>query len=85
MTPDQAYELVVIAPAQRAISKDLPEAVVAAVIDFLTESLVVEPRRVGKPLRGELAGICSARRGTYRLLYRIREQQHEVVVRRIEH
>ena len=54
-------------------------------IDFLTTALVAEPRRVGKPLRGDLAGIWSARRGTYRILYRIRENASEVVVMRIEH
>lgn len=83
--PDEAYELVMAPPARRAVAEGLPEAVAAAVIDFLTETLVVEPRRVGKPLRGELFGIYSARRGTYRVLYRIREQQHEVVVLRVEH
>ena len=72
-------------PARRAVSHRLPEAVAAAVIDFLTSALVQEPRRVGKPLRGELAGIWSARRGTYRILYRIVEHKHEVVVLRIEH
>ena len=72
-------------PARRALSDRLPEAVAAAVIDFLTSVLVREPRRVGKPLRGELAGIWSARRGTYRILFRIIEHKHEVVVLRIEH
>ena len=36
-------------------------------------------------LRGDLAGIYSARRGTYRVLYRINEDLHEVVVLRIDH
>lgn len=85
MTPDETYELVLTPPARRAVAEDLPEAVAAAVLDFLTGPLVVEPRRVGKPLRGELAGIYSARRGTYRVLYRVRQEQHEVVVLRIEH
>ncbi|WP_234424055.1 type II toxin-antitoxin system RelE/ParE family toxin [Intrasporangium sp. DVR] len=63
----------------------LPEAVAAAVIEFLTGALIQNPHRVGKPLRGELAGIHSARRGTYRVLYRINEIQGEVVVLRIDH
>ena len=61
------------------------EAVAAAVVEFLTGALVENPRRVGKPLRGELAGIHSARRGTYRVLYRINEENQEVVVLRIDH
>jgi len=85
VTGEGEYELVLTAPARRALTDRLPEAVATAVIDFLTSALVQEPRRVGKPLRAELAGIWSARRGTYRILYRIVEQQREVVVLRIEH
>ena len=85
MTDDDEYELVLTAPARRALTHRLPEAVAAAVIDFLTSVLVQEPRRVGKPLRGELAGIWSARRGTYRILYRVSEQPREGVVLRVEY
>ena len=83
-TPDE-YELVVTPPAARAISDQLPEPVAAAVIEFLTSTLIRQPRRVGKPLRGELSGIWSARRGTYRILYRVHEDPGEVVVLRVEH
>lgn len=79
------YELVLTTPAIRAVQSGLPEGIAAAVIEFLTGALVENPHRVGKQLRGDLAGIHSARRGTYRLLYRINEVQHEVVVLRIEH
>lgn len=85
MSGDRDYELVVTPPAARAISEHLPEAVATAVIEFLTTTLVSEPSRVGKQLRHELAGIWSARRGTYRVLYRIREQPPEVIVLRIEY
>lgn len=85
MSPPDEYELVVTPPAARAISDHLPEPVAAAVIEFLTTALVREPLRVGKPLRRELSGIWSARRGTYRILYRIREEPPEVIVLRIEH
>lgn len=76
------YELVVTPPAQRAIAEQLPEPVAAAVVEFLTTSLIHDPRRVGKQLRRELAGIWSARRGTYRVLYRIREDPREVIILR---
>lgn len=85
MSGGDEYELVLTAPARRAVTDRLPEEVATAVIDFLTTALVGPPRRVGKPLRGELAGIWSARRGTYRILYRVSEQPREVVVLRIEH
>jgi mRNA interferase RelE/StbE len=79
------YELVLTPPASRAIRSGLPEAVAAAVIELLTTALAENPWRVGKPLRRDLAGIFSARRGTYRVLYRINEVEHEIVVVRIEH
>lgn len=80
-----AFELVVARPAARAIAEGLPEPVAAAVIDFITSALVSDPHRVGRALRNELAGLWSARRGTYRVLYRIDETAHEVIVLRIEH
>ena len=49
MTSADAYELVVAPPAARAIQSGLPEAVAAAVIQFLTGALISDPRRVGKP------------------------------------
>jgi mRNA-degrading endonuclease RelE of RelBE toxin-antitoxin system len=55
------------------------------VIEFLTTTLVRQPQRVGKPLRGELVGIWSARPGTSRTLYRVRQAPREVIVLRIEH
>jgi mRNA-degrading endonuclease RelE of RelBE toxin-antitoxin system len=59
--------------------------VATAVLEFVTGGLLQNPHRVGKPLRGDLAGIHSARRGTYRVLYRINEEEREVVVLRIDH
>jgi mRNA-degrading endonuclease RelE of RelBE toxin-antitoxin system len=85
LTGQDDYELVLTAPARRALTDRLPESVAAAVIDFLTTALVAQPHRVGKPLRGQLDGIWSARRGTYRILYRVRDDVREVVVLRIEH
>jgi mRNA interferase RelE/StbE len=81
----QPFELILTPPAIRAIKMGLPETVAAAVVEFLTGALINNPHRVGKPLRGDLTGIRSARRGTYRVLYRINEQDHEVVVLRVEH
>jgi mRNA-degrading endonuclease RelE of RelBE toxin-antitoxin system len=79
------YELIVARPAARAIAETLPEPVAAAVIDFITGSLIENPRRIGRELRNELAGIYSARRGSYRVLYRIDEADRTVTVLRIDH
>ncbi|MGI8731060.1 MAG: type II toxin-antitoxin system RelE family toxin [Solirubrobacteraceae bacterium] len=83
--PQPEYELILTPPARRAIAERMPEAVAAAVINFITTSLIRAPRRVGKPLRGDLAGIWSARRGSYRVLYRLHENPREVIVLRVEH
>jgi mRNA-degrading endonuclease RelE of RelBE toxin-antitoxin system len=85
MTEPEPYELVLTPPATRAIREKLPEPVAVADIDVLTTALVGNPHRVGKALRDDLAGIWSARRGTYRVLYRINDTAGEVVVLRIEH
>ena len=82
---DGPYELVVTAPAARAIGERLPATVATAVVDFITGPLLENPRRVGVQLRGQLEGMWSARRGTYRILYRIDEELHEVIVLRVGH
>ncbi len=57
----------------------------AAVIELITGPLLDNPRRVGVALKNELEGLWSARRGTYRVLYRIEEEKREIVVLRIGH
>lgn len=78
------YGLLVTPPAQRALDR-LPERVAAAIAGLLTGDLPAAPRRVGKPLRRELARIWSARRGSYRMLYEIDEEKQRIVVLRIDH
>ncbi len=82
---DEPYALVLTPPARRALTERLPESVNVAAIDFITTALIQNPHRVGKQLRFELAGVWSARRGTYRVLNRINEGTREVIVLRIEH
>jgi mRNA interferase RelE/StbE len=72
------YELRLSRAARRALAETLPESVAAAVWEFVNGPLLENPHRVGKPLRFELEGYRSARRGQYRVIYRIDE--HEVVV-----
>lgn len=85
MTDGEGYELVLTPPAIRAIRTALPKPVAAAVIEFMTGPLIDPPRRVGRMLRRELQGVWSARRGTYRVLYRINDHTNEVIVVRIDH
>jgi mRNA-degrading endonuclease RelE of RelBE toxin-antitoxin system len=82
---ERRYGIVVTAPAARAIRETLPQRVAFAVIDFITGPLLDNPKRVGAPLRSELEGIWSARRGTYRVLYRIDSEHREVIILRVGH
>jgi mRNA interferase RelE/StbE len=61
------------------LAVDAPR-VVAAVVELVYGALAQEPYRVGKPLRDELVGMYSARRGEYRIVYRIDEANGEVVI-----
>jgi len=54
-------------------------------VEFMIGPLLESPRRVGKELERELAGIWSARRGPYRVLYELDEASHEVRVLDIDH
>ena len=84
-TSGEAYDIRFLAAARRAISQRLPETVAAAVLEFCTAALAVNSHRVGKPLSGPLVGCHGARRGTYRIVYRIDESDHIVYVLDIDH
>jgi mRNA-degrading endonuclease RelE of RelBE toxin-antitoxin system len=81
----QRYQIRFQPAAPRAIAQRLPEAVAAAVLEFCDAALAVSPQRVGKPLFGPLVGCHGARRGTYRIVYRIDENRSVVHVLDIGH
>lgn len=79
------YEVRVQGAARRALAERLPEEVAAAVIEFLAGPLSTDPLRVGKPLTGPLAGCHGARRGTYRIVYRVDPDLRVVHVLDVDH
>jgi len=81
---DSPYELRVTGPAQRQLNQ-LPDGTATAIVEFMLGALVDNPHRVGGPLQRELAGLRSARRGAYRIVYEIDETHKLVIVYRIEH
>jgi mRNA interferase RelE/StbE len=83
--PARRYEIRFQPAARRAIAQRLPETVAAAVLEFCDAALAINPHRVGKPLFGPLAGCHGARRGTYRVIYRIDETTNVVPVLDIDH
>jgi mRNA-degrading endonuclease RelE of RelBE toxin-antitoxin system len=56
------------------LAEQLPEAVATACAEFLYGPLAENPQRVGAPLRAPLDGFWRARRGEYRVRYRIQGQ-----------
>ena len=79
------YELRLSRAARKALAETLPEAVAAAVWEFVSGPLLDNPHRVGRRLRFELEGYYSARRGQYRVIYRIDERDVIFDVIKIPH
>jgi mRNA interferase RelE/StbE len=78
------WTLEVAASAERTLSR-LPERVAVAIVEFLVGPLLEDPKRVGRSLQRELADYRSARRGAYRIIYRVIDEASVVRVVRIEH
>lgn len=81
----EPYELQVSPSAAQVIQDKLPEGAAAAVVEFITGTLLDNPYRVGKALRRELAGVYSARRGAFCVLSEVDEGHREVTVLRVDH
>ena len=78
------FELRVAASAARSLER-LPGPVAAAVVEFITGALLEGTKRVGKPLTRQLSGYWAARRGAYRIVYAVDDDESVVLVVRIEH
>jgi mRNA-degrading endonuclease RelE of RelBE toxin-antitoxin system len=78
------YTVQVSSEAIRGLNR-LPTKVAAAIVEFVTVTLVKNPQQLSKPLRGELEAYRSARRGDYRILIRIDEDERTVLVIRVDH
>ena len=80
MSDPNRYRLVIAPAARRQLTDTLPEAVAFAAHEFIVGPLLDNPQRVGKPLHEPLNDRHSARRGTYRVIYRIDEHAGTVTV-----
>ncbi|MBB1483134.1 type II toxin-antitoxin system RelE/ParE family toxin [Tessaracoccus sp. MC1865] len=70
MSDDAPLSIAWTPTAKRALIH-LPEKVAAAAMEFIYAPVAANPRRVGKALRREMEGLHSARRGDFRIIYRI--------------
>ena len=82
--PPPRYSIEWASPAKRAIEW-LPEKVALAAIEFMYGPLAETPQRVGRPLRFQLEGLHSARRGDHRIIYRIDGARRRVIIQAIGH
>ena len=82
---EDPYELRATSSVRRALSETLPEAVAVAAYEFITGPLLTEPYRVGKRLLPPMNDRFSARRGTYRIIYRIDDKNRVVTIVDVDH
>jgi mRNA-degrading endonuclease RelE of RelBE toxin-antitoxin system len=80
-----SFRVVVTRTAARQLAEHLPEAAAAACIEFIFGPLAENPRRVGTPLRKPFEGQWRARRGEYRVRYRIEQSDELVYVLDVDH
>ena len=83
--PQEPYTLRTTPTVRRALAETLPAAVAAAAYEFITGPLLKQPHRIGKQLLPPLDDRFSARRGTYRVIYRIDDKAHVITVVDIGH
>ena len=69
-----------VAPASERTLARLSTKVAAAIVEFLVGPLLAASGTVGKPLRRELEGYHVARRGAYKIIYRIMAEERVVRV-----
>lgn len=81
----EPYTLITSPTVRRQLAELLPEAVAFAAYEFINGPLLHDPYRVGKRLNPPLAERLSARRGTYRILYRVDDSRHTVTVLDVGH
>ena len=78
------YEVRITPEGLRHLNQ-LPTKVRDAALAALHGPIAEDPRRLGKALVGELAGLFSARRGDYRIIYSLDEAAKLVIVHRVQH
>jgi mRNA interferase RelE/StbE len=80
-----SFRVVVTRTAARQLAERLRESAATACVGFLFGPLAEDPHRVGAPLRAPFAGQWRARRGEYRVRYRIDDVNSIVYVLDIDH
>lgn len=69
---------------QRDLNR-LPPRIATALVEYVTAVLPQDPVRMSKPLRGDLEGLRSARRGDYRILLELEHDRRTIHLIRADH
>ena len=78
------YEVEITPEGMRHLNR-LPEKVRGAALAAVFGPIAKNPLRLGKPLLGDLDGLRSTRRGDYRIIYEIFEEDKIVLIHRVQH
>ncbi|CAN5328621.1 type II toxin-antitoxin system mRNA interferase RelE [soil metagenome] len=81
----EEYELRFTKSACKALAEGLPEKIATAAFEFIVGALSDNPKRLGKQLDEPLYPLYSARRGEYRVIYRIVDRQLVIEIVSIVH
>jgi mRNA interferase RelE/StbE len=78
------YQAVLTGSALRSLQA-VPPRIAEPLVAFIFGGLAADPRRRGKPLQRELEGLWAARRGDFRVVYRLDEATKTMFVLKIAH
>ena len=78
------YQAILTASALRSLQA-VPPRISEPLVEFIFGGLAADPRRRGKPLQRELEGRWTARRGDYRIVYRLDDDTKTMYVLKIGH
>ncbi|MGH4009509.1 MAG: type II toxin-antitoxin system RelE family toxin [Pseudonocardiaceae bacterium] len=81
----ERFSLRVTPAVRRALVDRLPEPLAFAAFEFINGPLLDNPHRVGRRLLPSLDDRHSARRGSYRIIYRIDDKARTVTVVDVDH
>lgn len=81
---DGPYEVRISGRAERDLLR-LPEKIGAACVEFIFGPLAENPHRLGGALTGQFTGLRSARRGSYRIIYRTVDNLRRIEIIHVDH
>lgn len=72
-------------PEIRSDIKSIPKQTITKIIAIIEERLAENPLLYGKPLRYSMKGLLKVRFGDYRIVYKVFEEEKEILILIIRH